>query len=90
MWRHGFVARWKAEQDYPAWPERSPRQRRRRGPRTSRARLCHLAGGELYQIQSLLGHVSIPTDVQIKLPNDDAHDGQRGLALTGGASAFDL
>jgi hypothetical protein len=25
------------------------------------ARLCHLAGGELYQIRFLLGHVSIQT-----------------------------
>src|SRR5689334_12374734 len=29
--------------------------------RRSRARLCHLAGGELDQIQFLLGHVSIQT-----------------------------
>jgi hypothetical protein len=35
-------------------------------PRTTRpaahvARLCHLAGGELEQIQFLLGHVSVQT-----------------------------
>jgi site-specific recombinase XerD len=29
--------------------------------RRTRARLCHLAGGELDQIQFLLGHVSIQT-----------------------------
>ena len=29
--------------------------------RRTRARLCHLAGGELEQIQFLLGHVSIQT-----------------------------
>jgi len=35
--------------------------RKRAGSWRGRARLCHLAGGELDQIQFLLGYVSIQT-----------------------------
>jgi site-specific recombinase XerD len=37
------------------------------------ARLCHLAGGELDQIQFLLGHVSIQTTERINPPWATTH-----------------
>ena len=40
------------------------------------ARLCHLAGGELDQIQFLLGHVSIQTTVS-GLQTEAARRGER-------------
>jgi site-specific recombinase XerD len=50
---------WHVVKDYAAklgLPQLAPHDLRR-----SCARLCHIAGGELEQIQFLLGHVSVQT-----------------------------
>ena len=50
---------WHVVKDYAAklgLPELAPHDLRR-----SCARLCHVAGGELEQIQFLLGHISVQT-----------------------------
>ena len=50
---------WHVVKDYAATlglPQLAPHDLRR-----SCARLCHIAGGELEQIQFLLGHVSVQT-----------------------------
>jgi len=58
--RHNGLPLWRSN-----WPESAKRASiEKLAPhdlRRSCARLCHLAGGELDQIQFLLGHISIQT-----------------------------
>ena len=61
IWKHGFTPKvfWaivKADATSCGLPSVAPHDLRR-----TCARLCHQAGGELDQIQFLLGHVSIQT-----------------------------
>ena len=53
------------------------------------ARLCHQAGGELDQIQFLLGHVSVQTTVMLRLVPDSLHGARDRVILpVGFAAAF--